>query len=257
VAIRAGTPPASPGNLSHVADLRDEGIASWAVFVGSYGLPEYDQSWVVPMKNQWVGPLYQPDYERLICVPINALQRVAMKAAVLLAADKVRRGVAQAWDEISDFPREHGFSVEDEAFRTHFRRMAENAPTWYPEGEEHYQAALAGPDSDILHARRVISWGISDALRQVEAAAIAEPGRHDVPDTWALYTRGCLPLMVLKHFVHKHRHVPGPVMCVVCGKRVPPRRIAGRYVGDVPGAHYCSDRCRERQKKRKYRERQR
>jgi hypothetical protein len=103
-----------------------------------------------------------------------------------------------------------------------------------PEGEGDLQL--------VEFARDVIATALKEALERMEPHASGGRG-PGISDDWALYAGGWWPLVILQEFVHKSRYAR-LVKCASsdCSRIVPPSR-----------RRWCSQRCKEREKKRRQR----
>ncbi len=230
VLVRPGKPyDAIPQSLTEVAELRNAGLKEWGTLIERYGLPRRDAEWVVidrtpiegedPLDYRILRAEIAKQYEsfELHRIPLWHLQQLPEQADTLIASEKSVLGVDD--------------SQSDKFFG--------NDPYW----------------RDRL-PKTTIARALESALNDLEPMLNWSPAEKGIPDTWGLYAWGWWPLLILREFVHKSRYAP-PVKCAAsgCSRLVPTERLIGRWVGDAKGAHYCSERCRQREKKRRQRNR--
>ncbi len=224
-------------SLQDIAALSQGSLDEWAEFVAHYGLLEFDRTWVVT----WLGE------ESLLRVPLDALKETAYKAAVLVAATKAALGFPEEFEEWGPFAvavfrgtLERRSLRRPARWEINVRVKTVERPDPYEYARRFEEARLADPAAE---ARKIIALALEDALEQM--GADVEPADHGIPSKWALYARGCWPLVVQEEFVQKDRRVRyKSVFCVAPGCSNP--------VPDDRGT-YCCNRCLERAKKQRQR----
>lgn len=107
-----------------------------------------------------------------------------------------------------------------------------------------------GVEELLAFGRPIIAMAIEEAWKQFEPSFDSSNVRDSgIPQGWALYTWGWWPLVVLDRYLFRNLKLPAsPKTCAspTCSRPVPPN-----------GRRYCSDRCRQREKKQRNRFRRR
>lgn len=219
VDLLPGQPSRGLPSMEEVADLDSASFEKWAEFVSRFGLPMLEPRFLVG--RAW-GVLR-------LRLPHSWLLTLAETAKFLLSAERALAGRAygellREWHQVEDYGAPCG----------------DDAPAHGPPPD---------PDTEELlsFGRPSVAMSIEDAWRQLEpsfdpSTVNRGPG---IPGEWALYAWGWWPLVVLDRYLFRSRRLPSsPEICAspTCSQPVPPNRRS-----------YCSDRCRQREKKQRNR----
>lgn len=232
VALGSGAPSKELPSLQQIAQLQSGGVQEWVDFLRKYDLPSR-------VHDHIVMSLPESGYE-LHRVPMQSLREVARQGAVLLACEYAALG-------------------QPTMLRKELGALRDPDGEWIPGELEWGIPGVGWPEEDTdaslaEFARMVIASSLEAALDSLEPGA--SPGVRGITDEWALYAWGWWPLVVLDEFIHKSRYAAaGRCAAQGCSRLVPAHRVRGRWAAGKDGAHYCSERCRQREKKRRQRPR--
>lgn len=228
VLLKPGQPPMTIPSLEDLAKVEE--LDDWKKCIERFGLPDHRGIKVAELAGQ---------VRELLFVRLDQLDTVARRARFLVACERAALGLVEPLRQ--ELIRLDGLRKVHIAIGARRGSYAQHGLGWdlreLPHPERLTDAAIAD------FAREVVAMALEEALRSVEPAASIEP--RGISDTWGLFARGWWPLAVLQEFVHRSRYDPTPICASPdCSLPVPPGR-----------RRYCSKRCRERERKRRWRSR--
>jgi predicted nucleic acid-binding Zn ribbon protein len=247
VGLVPGTPPNEVPTLETVAALANETLAQWASLLDHYGAPTRPYDLIVVHLS---GMGY--DYVRLSLDWLRGA--IGRRAAFLLACEQAALGdarplrralrlalklegevvLSEVW-AAGALPHNDTDDALARLGRRAVARTVAEALARDLEPDQNIEPSEAGM------ARVLPFSGLTDVESDRDSSS-AQP--RGIPEATGLYAWGWWPLMVLDRWVHRARWVE-PRKCAAgdCTNLVPPDR-----------RRFCSERCRQREKKRRQRD---
>jgi len=231
VLIEPGEPYDDVPQLEEIATLEHAGLQQWAEVITRYGLPRREEDLMVINgqileSDDPLDPPHNPFFHAGIVGEKCQLYRIRLDRLQKIGRDAIR-----LLDAVRDLLGQ---------------QAKETNPGW---------ARISDPDPywRLKSAQHVTHGLLKSALGDLEPDMDWTEERG-IPGSWGLYSFGWWPFVVLEELIHRSRYAPR-VLCAArdCSELVPPDRLTGRWVGKRQGAHFCSDRCMEREKKRRAR----
>lgn len=222
VMLEPADPPDSFPSLEEVAQLQDGNPSRWSEFLTQFGLPERNQKFLITYNLEHGLEIYR--------IPLGWLRDFARRSALLLAAEHAV--LRQGTDHLRNLIKE-----VDERLSGAGEFIWEIPDLTWPEGNDDETLKRFGQEA--------IARSLEQALDRFEPSADSEG--HAIPEEWGLYTLGWWPMVLLDRYVYRSRHLPSKKCASPdCSNLMPPDR-----------RRYCSERCRQREKKSRHRYRRR